>query len=122
MRVQRHEFGQERRDMAQAEAHRHGQPHQPARGVALGARLCLGGLAIGKDAPRAFKHAAPAFGQRQTAAGPVQQGHAEPRLQTAQRLGYRGLGQPQRLCGGGERAGIDDFGKDRPGFEVGKRH
>ena len=72
---------QERRHLPEAEGHRHGEAHEPARGRRLGVGLAFGGLAFGKDARGAIQEELARVGQRQPARGAIEQPGAEPLLQ-----------------------------------------
>ena len=104
---------QQRRHRPEAEGHRHGKTHEPARGRRLGMGLALRGLALGKNARGTIQQELPRVGQRHAARGAIEQPRAEPLLEPGDSLRYRGLGKLEIL--GGSRKGTEfgHFGEDR---------
>ena len=71
----------ERRHLPEAEGHRHGEAHEPARARRLGMGLAFGCLALGKDARGAIEQELTCVGERQPARSAIEQSRAEPLLQ-----------------------------------------
>ena len=113
---------EQRRDVADAEAHRRRQPDAPgryARGIAC---RFLRRARLAQDARRMVGERSPRLGQRQPARRAVEQRLADMRLQPADRLGDGRLAQPDRIGGAAERAMLHHRGEDRPGFQIRQSH
>jgi hypothetical protein len=105
-------------ETAAAEGGRRGNP-QGARGDRPG----LVDQSVGRveldQALAALRVIGPAdLGQGQLAGGPVEQTHAQSRLQTADLAADAALGQPQGLGAAGETAGLHHPGEDRKRVEI----
>ena len=102
-RVVRRQRGQERRDDLGNRGLRGGQHQVPdlAGGQIFG--RVLEQLGPGEELVGQRHEGTPGGGQRQTAAGPLEQRHADLVLELLQLPGHGGLSHPEPLGGGGDR-------------------
>ena len=107
LRVQRHEGRPQRRQVQQAEAHRHVDAQLPDRLARMRAEFGFGLLDALQQLPAALVEHLALGCQRELARRPVQQPGAEPALQVADQPRHRRLRQVQRVGGAHETAGVD---------------